>query len=43
MMGNNPQTIVVKLIADGKNLTDLVIRNGKVRQMSSGMNPFALT
>lgn len=43
MMGNNPQTIIVKLIADGKDLTDLVIRNGKMRQMSSGMNPFALT
>ena len=43
MMGNNPQTIIVKLIADGKDLTDLVIRNGKVRQMSSGMKPFALT
>lgn len=42
MMGNNPQTIIVKLIADGKELTDLVIKNGKVRQMSTGKNIFAL-
>ncbi len=42
-VGNsNPQTIVVKMIADGKELTDLVIRNGEVRQMSSGNNPFLL-
>ena len=40
-LGNsNPQTIIVKLIADSKELTDLVIENGKVRQMSSGSNPF---
>lgn len=39
---NGNQTVVVKLIADGKELTDLVIRNGEVRQMSSGSNPFLL-
>lgn len=39
---SNPETIVVKLIAEGKELTDLVIKNGQVRQMSSGSNPFLL-
>lgn len=39
---SNQQPIIVKLIADGKELTDLVIKNGQVRQMSSGNNPFML-
>jgi len=42
-LGNgNPQTLIVKLVADGRELTDLVIRNGEVRQMSTGNNPFLL-
>ena len=42
-IGNgNPETLIVKLIADSKELTDLVIKNGKVQQMSSGSNPFLL-
>lgn len=42
-LGNgNPQTLIVKLAADGRELTDLVIKNGKVFQMSTGRNPFEL-
>lgn len=42
-LGNgNSQTLIVKLVADGRELTDLVIRNGEVRQMSTGNNPFLL-
>lgn len=39
-IGGNNQPIIIKWIADGKELTDLVIQNGKVQQMSSGSNPF---
>ena len=39
---SNGQPIIIKWIADGKELTDLVIKNGKLYQMSSGNNPFLL-
>lgn len=39
-IGGNNQPIIIKWIADGKELTDLVIQNGKEQQMSSGSNPF---
>jgi len=39
---NNNQPIIIKWIADGKELTSLVINNGKVQQMSTGINPFLL-
>ena len=38
----NDQTIIIKQYLDGKQLTESVIRNGKVMQMSSGRNPFVL-
>ncbi|MDE7197774.1 MAG: hypothetical protein K2O15_02710 [Lachnospiraceae bacterium] len=41
-IGGNSQPIIIKWIADGKELTNLVINNGKVQQMSSGSNPFLL-
>lgn len=40
--GGNGETIVVKLVVDGRTLTDVVVNEGKVRQMSTGQNPFAL-
>lgn len=38
----NDQTIIIKQYLDGKQLTESVIRNGKVMQMAGGRNPFAL-
>lgn len=38
----NDQTIIIKQYLDGKQLTESVIRNGKVIQMASGRNPFVL-
>ncbi len=39
---SNSQPIIIKWIADGKELTNLIINNGKVQQMSTGNNPFLL-
>ena len=39
---SNGQPIIIKWIADGQELTDLVIKNGKLYQMSSGNNPSLL-
>lgn len=41
-MGSNSQTMVVKLYLDGKQITEAVIKEGEIRQMSSGSNPFFL-
>lgn len=40
--GGNSETIVVKLVVDGRTLADVVVNEGKVRQMSTGQNMFAL-
>ncbi len=40
--GGNGETIVVKLVVDGRTLADVVVNEGKVRQMSTGQNMFAL-
>lgn len=46
LRGNNgsgiPQTIIIKQYLDGKQIYETVINNGKVQQMSTGNNPFAL-
>ncbi len=39
---NSSQTVIAKLYLDGKQITEAVIKDGKVRQMSTGNNPFAL-
>lgn len=39
---SNNQPVIIKWIADGKELTNLVINNGKIQQMSTGNNPFLL-
>lgn len=41
-MGSNSQTMVAKLYLDGKQITEAVINDGKMRQMSTGSNPFLL-
>lgn len=41
-MGNNSQTMVAKLYLDGHQVTEAVIKDGMVRQMSTGDNPFLL-
>lgn len=38
----NPQTIVIKQYLDGKQITQAVIKEGKIQQMSTGSNPFML-
>lgn len=39
---NSSQTVIAKLYLDGKQITEAVIKDGKVRQMCTGNNPFAL-
>ncbi len=41
-IANGSQTVIAKLYLDGKQITEAVIKDGKVRQMSTGSNPFAL-
>lgn len=41
-MGNNSQTMVAKLYLDGKQITEAVVREGKIQQMATGNNIFAL-
>lgn len=38
--GGSTQTIIIKQYLDGKQLTESVIRNGKIQQMATGRNPF---
>ncbi len=39
---NNPQTIIIKQYLDGKQVAESVVKEGKVRQMSTGSNMFML-
>ncbi len=42
-LGNsNPQTIIIKQYLDGKQVAESVVKEGKVRQMSTGSNMFML-
>lgn len=41
-IGGNSQPIIIKQYLDGQQITETVIRNGKVQQMSTGNNPFLL-
>lgn len=41
-IGGNSQPIIIKQYLDGQQITETVIRNGKVQQMSTGSNPFLL-
>lgn len=42
-IGNsNPQTIIIKQYLDGKQVAESVVKEGKVRQMSTGSNMFLL-
>ena len=39
---NSNQTVIAKLYLDGKQISEAVIKDGKVQQMSTGNNPFLL-
>lgn len=39
---NNPQTLIIKQYLDGKQVAEAVVKEGKVQQMSTGNNMFAL-
>lgn len=42
-IGNsNPQTIIIKQYLDGKQVAEAVVKEGKIQQMSTGNNMFAL-
>lgn len=42
MGNNNPQTIIIKQYIDGKQVAEAVVKEGKVQQMATGNNMFAL-
>lgn len=39
---NNPQTIIIKQYLDGKQVAESVVKEGKIQQMATGNNMFAL-
>ncbi len=40
--GNNNHTFIAKLYLEGRQITEAVIKDGELRQMSTGSNPFLL-
>lgn len=41
-IGNKELTIRIPVIIDGKQITEIVLNNGMIQQMSTGKNPFSL-